>query len=197
MGKLMTVDEVLEVVKKDTLFYRNSGGGVTASGGEPAYQPVFLKALLTRCQEAGLHTALDTCGYVDWKTLADILEHVDLVLYDVKHMDSEEHRRLTGVGNKLILQNLERMAKYKSVIIRIPLIPGYNDSETNIRATAEFLSRIGVLRVDIAPYHQLGVGKYERLGEVYALSHVAACTDEQTERSKHLLELYGLEVALA
>lgn len=197
MGKQMTVEEVFEVVKKDTLFYRNSGGGMTASGGEPVYQPVFLKALLTRCQEAGLHTALETSGYVDWKTLKDILEHVDLVLYDVKHMDSEEHRRLVGIGNELILENLEKIAKDKSIIIRVPLIPGYNDSEWNIKATGEFLSRIGISKVDIAPYHQLGVGKYERLGMVYTLGHVATCTEEQTEKAKHLLELYGLEVSLA
>ena len=197
MGKQMTVEQVFDVVKKDTLFYRNSGGGVTCSGGEPTHQPVFLKSLLTRCQEAGLHTALDTCGYVDWKTMEEALEHVDLVLYDIKHMDSEEHRRLTGVGNELILGNLEKMAKSKSIWVRIPLIPDYNDSEENIRATGEFLSRIGIQKVDVAPYHQLGMGKYERLGLVYALTDLAACSEEQTEKTKRVLESYGLEVSLA
>jgi len=139
----MTVEEVFQVVSKDTLFYRNSGGGVTTSGGEPTHQPEFLKALHTRCQEAGLHTALDTCGLVEWKTLEEVLEHVDLVLFDLKHMDSEAHRNLTGVGNEIILENLERTTKHKLVVVRIPLIPGYTDSKTNIEASGQFLSRIG------------------------------------------------------
>lgn len=197
IGKLMTVEEVFQVVSKDTLFYRNSGGGVTASGGEPLHQPEFLKALLTRCQEAGMHTTLDTCGLAEWSTVADILEHVDLVLFDLKHMDSEMHGRLTGVSNETILQNLERIAKLKVVIVRIPLIPDYNDSETNIEASGQFLSSIGISRVDVVPYHQLGMGKYERLGKKYALSDVAPMSDERTEICIRILERYGLEVAVA
>jgi len=197
VGELMTVEEVFQVVSKDTLFYRNSGGGVTTSGGEPTHQPEFLKALLARCQEAGLHTALDTCGLVDWQTLEEILEYVDLVLFDLKHMDSEVHRNLTGVGNEIILQNLENTAKRKSVVVRIPLVPGYTDSKTNIEASGEFLSRIGISRVDVVPYHQLGVGKYERLGKKYALSGLEAMSDERTELCMEILERYGLHVDVA
>ncbi len=197
IGKLMSVEEVFEIVRKDTLFYRNSGGGVTASGGEPVHQPEFVRALLTRCQGAGLHTALDTCGFGEWNTLEDILEHVDLVLFDLKHMDTEMHRRLTGVGNEIILQNLERTAKLKPVIVRIPLIPGHTDSKANIEASGQFLSRIGVSRVDVVPYHQLGVGKYQRLGRQYALSDVAACSDEREEICMQILERCGLEVSVA
>jgi len=193
----MSVEEVFEIVRKDTLFYRNSGGGVTASGGEPVHQPEFVTALLTRCQGAGLHTALDTCGFGEWNTLEDTLEHVDLVLFDLKHMDTEMHRRLTGVGNEIILQNLERTAKLKPVIVRIPLIPGHTDSKANIEASGQFLSRIGVSRVDVVPYHQLGVGKYERLGRQYALSDVAACSDEREEICMQILERCGLEVSVA
>ena len=119
MGRLMGVEEVVQVVNKDTLFYRNSGGGVTVSGGEPTHQAEFVKALLARCHESGLHTALDTCGLVEWDVLEEILEYTDLVLFDLKHMDSEEHRKLTGVGNEIILQNLERLASFKSVVVRV------------------------------------------------------------------------------
>lgn len=197
VGELMTVEEVFQVVSKDTLFYRNSGGGVTTSGGEPTHQPEFLKALHTRCQEAGLHTALDTCGLVEWKTLEEVLEHVDLVLFDLKHMDSEAHRNLTGVGNEIILENLERTTKHKLVVVRIPLIPGYTDSRTNIEASGQFLSRIGASRVDVVPYHQLGVGKYTRLGKQYALSDVETISDERTEICIQILERYGLQVDVA
>ncbi|MFC1869755.1 glycyl-radical enzyme activating protein [Chloroflexota bacterium] len=196
-GKLMSVEEVFQIVREDTLFYRNSGGGVTTSGGEPTSQPEFVRALFARCQEAGLHTTLDTCGMVEWKTLKGILEHVDLVLFDVKHMDTKMHKRLTGVGNAIILQNLERTAKIRPVIIRIPLIPGYNDSRANIEASGQFLSKIGVSRVDIAPYHRLGAGKYERLGRQYALGDVETCGDERVEASRQILESYGLEVSVA
>jgi len=197
MGQLMGVEEVVQVVNKDTLFYRNSGGGVTVSGGEPTHQAEFVKALLARCQESGLHTALDTCGLVEWEVLEEILEFADLVLFDLKHMDSEEHRKLTGVGNEIILSNLEKLAKVKSVVVRIPLVPGLNDSKTNIEASGEFLARIGVSRVDVAPYHQLGVGKYERLGKKYPLPDVDAMSDEGTDLCIQVLERYGLEVDIA
>jgi len=197
MGRLMGVEEVVQVVNKDTLFYRNSGGGVTVSGGEPTHQAEFVKALLARCHESGLHTALDTCGLVEWDVLEEILEYADLVLFDLKHMDSEEHRKLTGVGNEIILQNLERLAKLKPVVVRIPLIPGLTDSKTNIEASGEFLARIGALRVDVVPYHQLGMGKYERLGKKYALTDVEPMSDEGTDLCIQVLERYGLEVDIA
>ena len=197
VGGLMTVEEVFEIASKDTLFYRNSGGGVTCSGGEPTHQPEFLKAFFSRCQEAGLHTALDTCGLVEWETLEDILEYVDLVLFDLKHMDSEAHRNITGVGNEIILGNLEKASKVKPVVVRIPLIPGYTDSKTNIEASGEFISRIGISQVDVVPYHQLGVGKYERLGKKYALRDLDPISDERTEECIKILERYGLQVEIA
>ncbi|GAI65461.1 unnamed protein product [marine sediment metagenome] len=157
-GRTMTVDEVVEIVRKDELFYRNSGGGVTASGGEPTYQPDFLKQLLRQCQSCGIHTTLDTCGHVKWEVMAEILDYVDLVYYDLKHMDTVRHGELTGVGNELILDNATRIPQSgKPIVIRIPLIPGCNDSEENIKTMAEFVTGIKVVRVDIVPFHQLGV----------------------------------------
>jgi len=194
----MTVDEVVEVVRKDELFYRNSGGGVTASGGEPTYQPDFLKQLFKQCQRYGIHTTLDTCGYVRWEIMEGVLDNVDLVYYDLKHMDTVRHRELTGVGNELILDNARRISQSgKPIVIRLPLIPGYNDSEENIKAVAEFVVGMKVERVDILPFHQLGSKKYERLGITYQLNEVKPYPEEQVEAFKKALESYGLEVSIA
>jgi pyruvate formate lyase activating enzyme len=196
-GKFMTLAEVLSIVKRDTLFYQNSGGGVTASGGEPTYQPVFLREFFRQCQDSGLHTTLDTCGYVRWKVLEGILEYVALVLFDIKHMDPARHEELTGVDNRLILENAERIAqKGKPMIIRMPLIPGYNDSSENVRAVAEFMGQTGLRRIDVLPYHKLGVSKYRRLGREYQLSEAETYEEEKAQLIKGLLESYGLEVSI-
>lgn len=197
-GRLMTSDEVVNVVKRDILFYRNSGGGVTASGGEPTYQPDFLFEIFQKCQQAGLHTALDTSGYVRWETLRRILGCVDLVLFDIKHMDPLRHRELTGVDNKLILENIRKISNEGvPLIARVPLIPGWNDSEENIKSTAELLTQLRIVRVDILPYHQFGMRKYERLGIIFKLNAVQPYTEEQVEAIKKSLEAYGLETAIA
>ncbi len=197
-GKFMTVEEVLDVVEKDVSFYRNSGGGVTASGGEPTCQPDFLQELFRRCQESGLHTAVDTCGYVRWEVLERILEHVALVLFDIKHMDPVRHRELTGVDNQLILENARRTAqKGKPMIIRMPLIPGYNDSLGNIKSVAEFMNQTGLRRIDLLPYHKLGVSKYKRLGREFQLGEVKSYSEEKVQPIQELFESYGLEVSIA
>jgi len=197
-GRVMSVEEVVEVVRKDELFYRNSGGGITASGGEPTYQPEFLKQLFRECQRYGIHTTLDTCGYVRWKVLEGILDYVDLVYYDLKHMDTGRHREFTGVGNKLILDNARRISQSgKPIVMRIPLIPGYNDSEESIRAMAEFVTGIKIERVDIVPFHQLGSKKYERLGMTYKLGGVRPYQEAEIQAFKGIFESHGLEVSIA
>jgi len=197
-GKTMTVAEVVEIVRKDELFYRNSDGGVTASGGEPTYQPDFLKQLFQQCQGYGLHTTLDTCGYVRWEVMAEILDYVDLVYYDLKHVDKVRHGELTGVANELILDNARRISQAgKPMVIRIPLIPGCNDSVESIRAMAEFVTGIKVARVDIVPFHQFGSKKYERLGMIYRLGEAKAYQEDEIEAFKDILQSYGLEVSVA
>ena len=170
-GRVVSVEEVIEEVKKDMPFYENSGGGVTLSGGEPAMQPQFCIAVLRESKKAGMHTALDTSGYVKWETFSRILEYVDLVLYDIKHMDPLKHKEYTGLSNRLILSNLRRLDKLGIPIeIRMPMIPGLNDSEGNLSATCEFLSGMeNVERIKLLPYHRLGEGKYERLDMEYKL----------------------------
>ncbi len=165
-GKVMTVDEVWDIVKQDERYYRSSGGGVTIGGGEPTFQPYFTYALMKRCQENHIHVALDTCGYVDSKPVLRCLEEADLLLFDLKGLDEARHRDNTGVSNELILKNLIRLdAMGKAIIIRLPLIPGYTDSEINIEATAKLISGLkSVERVDLLAYHLYGSTKYEQLG---------------------------------
>ena len=196
-GKLMTVDEVLEEVKKDALFYQNSGGGVTLSGGEPTHQPEFLWHLLKGSQESGIQTALDTSGFVKPDILRKVLEHTDLVLYDIKHMDPAKHKELTGVDNRLILENAKMIATMgKPMIIRVPLIPGHNDSKENIKALAELMLSLGLKKVDLLPYHSLGKIKYQRLGMEYKLSDLKPYEAGEVAKIKTDLESYGLQVGV-
>ena len=181
-GKEYTVDEVMEIVVKDMDYYRNSGGGVTASGGEACGQPAFLSAFLERCQKRGLHTTLDSCGFVSSETLAAILEHVDLVLYDIKAIDPELHERLTGVSNELILKNAKLIAdKGVPMIIRVPLIPQCNATVENIQATAKFAHELGDIEVNLLPYHKFGSGKYDALDMEYPLEGVETLETEFIE----------------
>lgn len=194
-GEMMTTDHVVSVVEKDSLFYRNSDGGVTFSGGEPTHQAPFLLELLKDCQRKGFHTCLDTCAHVHWEVLKEILDYVDLVLFDVKHMDPQRHRELTGVDNRLILDNLKQIVEMgKKIIVRVPLLPGINDSEDNLNALGSFMSQLSMRRVDLLPYHRLGVKKYERLGMNYELQELKSFKREAVENIKGILENFGLEV---
>ena len=196
-GKLMTVEEVLEEVKKDALFYQNSGGGVTFSGGEPTQQPEFLWHLLKRCQESGIQTALDTSGFVKPEILKKVLEHTNLVLYDIKHMDPAKHKELTDVDNRLILENARMIAAMgKPMIIRVPLIPGHNDSRENLKALADFMLGLGLKKIDLLPYHSLGKIKYQRLGMEYKLSDLKPFAAGEVAKIKADLESYGLQVGV-
>jgi pyruvate formate lyase activating enzyme len=181
-GKYMTVDEVMAIVIKDMDYYRNSGGGVTTSGGEACGQPAFLTALLERCQKRGLHTTLDTCGFVASETLESILGHVDLVLYDIKAVDPELHKRLTGVSNEIILKNARLIAdKGIEMIFRVPLIPENNATLENVEAIVKFAHELGDLEVNLLPYHRLGVGKYKSLDMEYPLENLKTLETEYIE----------------
>jgi pyruvate formate lyase activating enzyme len=196
-GRLMTVEEVLEEVKKDTLFYQNSAGGVTFSGGEPTQQPEFLWRLSKQCQDSGIHTALDTCGLVKPEILKRVLEYTGLVLYDIKHMDPLKHKEFTGVDNRLILENARMIARTgKPMIIRVPLIPGHNDSRENVKALAQFMNELRLTRIDLLPYHTLGKEKYRRLGMEYKLSELKPYAGDEVAKIKAELESYGLQVGV-
>lgn len=173
-GKIVSVEEVIEEVKKDMPFYENSKGGVTLSGGEPTMQAEFCLAILKESRKAGMHTTLDTSGCVKWETFREILGYVDLVLYDIKHANPEKHKEYTGLSNEIILSNLRKLDELGIPIdIRIPVIPGLNDSEENLSAVAQLLSDMkNIQRVKLLPYHRLGEDKYERLDMEYTLKDI-------------------------
>jgi pyruvate formate lyase activating enzyme len=198
VGRRMTVAEVLREVMQDSAFYARSGGGLTLSGGEPTAQPEFAAALLRtyKVEERGASTALETCGYCDWLQLERILDYTDLVLFDIKLMDSGRHRRLTGVGNEVILQNARRVVfAGKRLVVRVPLIPGFTDSDDNVGRIAEFAADLpNVEELHLLPYHRLGEAKYARLGRRYCLQGAVALPAERVAELQALVERTGLRV---
>lgn len=197
-GQHMDVDEVVEECSKDELFYRNSGGGVTLSGGEPLYQPEFALNLLKSCKEKGLSTALDTSGYASWKVLEKVLQYTDLVLYDIKHIDSEMHHSSTGIKNDLILKNLRRVVDTRRarVWIRIPIIPNFNDSEQYIEKLAAFISQMPVEKISLLGYHEWGRPKYEFLGRDYPVNGSVSPSQERLQGLSDIMQSKGLEVTV-
>jgi pyruvate formate lyase activating enzyme len=197
-GEEATVDDLLEDVDKDQLLYETSGGGVTVSGGEPAMQPSFTSALFGAFKERGYHTVLDTSGYTERSAFERVLADADLVLYDLKHMDSFTHEEITGVPNGLILANLERAAgSGKTLVVRVPVIPGYNDTPENITAMADYLGGLkGVESVELLPYHNLGAPKYLALGREYPLEGLRTPEPEELQELGSLLETEGLRVVI-
>lgn len=171
VGKYMTVAEVMEEIERDVRFYRRSGGGITVTGGEPLMQPEYVQALLKECNAKDIDTAIETCGYSDEESLEKVIPYVDLALYDIKHMDEEKHKEFTGDGNAKILKNARLIVeKHKSMKIRIPVVPGYNDSDENIENIAKFACTLNnVDEINLIPYHSFGESKYNSLGKHYKL----------------------------
>ena len=195
VGREMTVDEVMAEVEKDRAFYRRSGGGVTVGGGEPLAQYRFAAELLKAAQEAYLHTALETCGHAPWSHLEAVLKQVDLLQFDLKHMDPGKHQELTGQSNELILSNLKRVLSVKApqdVIVRIPVVPGCNDSVENIRETAGFVAGLGFNQVELVPYHRLGVSKYAQYGRIYQLADWEPASQDQLDELRKVVKEFGL-----
>ncbi len=183
-GKTMTVAQVITEIEKDILFFDESSGGVTFSGGEPLYQPDFLGELLETCQVQGIHTALDTSGFSRWEVINRVRKHVDLFLYDLKLMDDEKHRRFTGVSNRVILDNLRELSSRNHHIrIRFPVIPGITDDQDNVTAIATFVASLpSAPDVDILPYHGSGSAKYEGIGSSYSLPDLRPPSDADMAR---------------
>ncbi len=196
IGRWMTAEEVFQEIAADKLFYDNSGGGVTISGGEPTLQVNFLRELLEKCRKAGIHTALDTSGYVEWDQLESIADLVDLFLYDLKHLDAGRHSRLTGVSNRLILENFQKLReRHKALIVRFPLIPGCNDSADNIQAMIDYL-RSGSERVEILPFNRAAGSKYALIGKRYALADVPTPPEGELEKIEALFREAGIAVSV-
>jgi pyruvate formate lyase activating enzyme len=197
-GKAMTAEEVIDQIKKDSIFYDESGGGVTFSGGEPLSQPDFLLELLEQCKKNEYHTAIDTCGYGATEIVTAASRMADLFLYDLKSMDDEKHVRYTGVSNKLILENLNAISRLGSrIFIRIPLMPGINDDKVNIKATAEVIKNTsGIDQVNILPYHNIASDKYTRLGRQNGSVDIPVPSEEHIESIKKEFLDCGIKVKI-
>jgi pyruvate formate lyase activating enzyme len=200
MGRYMTARQVFEDVSADSIFYQNSDGGVTLSGGDPVAQPGFTVSILKLCREAGIHTAIETCGFSKWEILKGILEHTDLVLYDIKHMDSAKHKAYTGVANELILGNAKKIYEELKLpmLARVPIIPGYNDSPENMESTAQFIANDlrGSAKVHLLPYHRLGESKHERMEEFDKSTSIEPPSEEHMEGLHKIFESVGLKVVI-
>lgn len=174
VGKTMTPDAVVKEILKDKMHFKNSKGGVTFSGGEPFIQPCFLAETAGKCRENQVPVAVETCGYGNYELFSPALKYIDLIYFDVKHTDDELHRKLTGKSNEIVLENLRKIDQHGiEIILRMALIPGYNDQSENLLTVARLAVKTQhVKTVELMPYHKLGEGKYNSLGRIYQLKTV-------------------------
>jgi pyruvate formate lyase activating enzyme len=198
VGRITGATELMEEIARDTIFFDESGGGVTFSGGEPLLQPEFLLSLLQACRTKGIHTAIDTTGYAPPEIVEQISDWTDLFLYDLKVVDEARHLEYTGVSNTLILKNLQWLAaRGKAIIIRIPVIPGMTDTPENIRQVGEFVAALpNVVSLELLPYHAAGLGKYERLRLNYTMPETAQVTPAEVDRIACELQQYGIRIEI-
>lgn len=198
IGWQSAIDTIIGEIEKDLPFYDQSGGGVTFSGGEPLYQADHLIMLLKRCHELEIHRSVDTSGYVETATLLAVAEHTDLFLFDLKLMDSDKHKIFTGVPNELILQNLQALDEAGAAVrVRFPLIATINDSEADVEAMGRFLSGLTRINdVDILVYHDLAGAKYQKLSRPDMTDKTYRVGPEIVDRSRRILERFGLAVHL-
>jgi pyruvate formate lyase activating enzyme len=194
-GRNVTIGELMREIERDVVFYDQSGGGVTASGGEPLQQAGFLEELLKQCRRRRISTVVETCGLARADALLAVARYTDLFLYDLKLMDDARHRAKTGGSNRRILENLRLLAtEGASVRVRFPLIPGITDDRSNVHAIGTLLAELHVCQVDVLPYHRAGLAKYDRLDRTYALADVPVPSAVQVEEVAAALRRHGLQV---
>lgn len=192
IGKDVTVEEVMEIVEKDRPYYQRSGGGLTLSGGESLCQPDFARDLLRAAKERGINTALESMGCAPFSVIEEILPYLDTYLLDIKHMDGEKHREFTGRSNELMLENAEKIAVTgkTNLVIRVPVIPGFNCTKKEIQDIAVFADRLaGVKKIHLLPYHRLGQDKYEGLGRKYELEGLLPPENGQMEELREAVRM--------
>lgn len=195
VGKDVTVGEIIGDVLKDRAYYRRSGGGITLSGGETLLQKEFAYALLTAAKENGLTTAIESTAFAPFETIEKLLPVIDVFLMDIKHINSNKHKEYTSQPNELILENAIKIAKSaKKLIIRVPVIPTFNDTEDEIRQIAQFTKKLGTVEeIHLLPYHRLGEDKYGYLGREYTLSHISSNSSDKMQTLKSVCESQGLK----
>lgn len=191
IGRDVTVREVMETVVKDRMYYRRSGGGLTLSGGESLCQPEFAAALLRAAKENGINTAMESMACAKYETIEKLLPWLDCYLMDIKHVNCEKHRAFTGKSNELMLENAGKVAQsgMTELVIRVPVIPTFNDTPEEIAGIARFADSLpGVRKIHLLPYHRLGMDKYEGLGRTYQMADILPPSGEQMERLKREVE---------
>ena len=198
IGREISVPEVMAEIEKDIVFYDDSGGGVTFSGGEPLLQPDFLRALLRECKTRSLHTAVDTCGYAPLPVMKDVAASTDLFLYDVKIMDPKKHQLYTGVDNTCIMENLKFLLENNyGVEIRIPVVPDITDTEENIHQIIAWLQPFGCdCKVSLLAYNKLGKDKYKRLQLKDRMSNTKVPSTKRMEKVKKMFGAKGFSVSI-
>jgi pyruvate formate lyase activating enzyme len=198
IGRPVSTAQIVEQLEKDVIFYDQSGGGATFSGGEPLMQHRFLCSLLEECKKRRIHTAVDTSCYCQPKVLEEVANLADLFLCDLKHTDSQIHKKFTGVDNTTILENIQRLsAAGKKIIIRMPVIGGFNDDESNIEESGNFAASLkSLVRFDILPYHSGGMAKSERLADGTRQTKFKTPSDKQLEQVAGKLKKIGLNVRI-
>lgn len=194
IGRDVTVEEVINIVKQDMPYYRRSGGGMTLSGGEMLCQSDFAYALLRTAKENAINTAVETTGFAPYEKIEKLLPYIDTVLLDIKHINSAKHQAFTSQPNERILENAVKIAQNaKKLIIRVPVIPTFNDTEEEIAAIAQFASGLqGVREIHLLPYHRFGKDKYDGLGREYGMGDLPSPTDAHMQSLKAVAERYGL-----
>lgn len=190
-GSIKSVKEVLDMVEQDGSFYTRSGGGITLSGGEPTLQSDFATGLLKEAKRRRINTAIETCGYADWGKMNELIQFVDTVLFDIKSMDSAKHKQYTGVSNEVILDNFKKLCEQypkKNILVRTPIIPGFNDTETDVLAIVNFIKGYPNVQYELLGYHRLGEPKYSYIDKEYLLNGVAPLQEEHIAALKKLVK---------
>jgi len=200
VGEEKSVHEVMRIIRRDRRYYDNSGGGVTLTGGEPLFQCEFCRELLKACRNEGIRTAIETSGFATWECISSVLPYLDLLFYDIKHIDAELHREYTGVSNDRILENLTKLTSVFTegeIIVRIPFIPGHNSSDETQQRMYELINQLPrVRRIEVMPYHRLGMLKYRGLGRDYGLANLDAVHRHEIEHLRELGARYGIDVQI-
>ena len=202
VGREMTTDELFNILKKEIRLYRNSGGGVTFSGGEPLLYPEFIEETAKRLKQFNINIAIETCGFFDWKRSEKALELCDIIFFDIKTMDEGTHKKFTGKSNRMILANLKRLADMEhffstspnKIVVSMPIIPGVMDTVEKVRSAGEYVAGLGIKNIKLLPYHRLSLGKYESLGMKYPHEKFDRDIEKELiEKMKEELEGMGID----
>lgn len=198
IGRQIGIGELIAEIERDVVFYDQSGGGVTFSGGEPLMQPDFLLGLLVECKARDIHTAVDTSCYAPAEVVDDVSPYIDLFLCDLKHMNSTRHKQATSFSNELILENIRRIAAAgRKIVLRLPLVPGFNDDDLNLEATGRFATSLGaVVAMDVLPYNSGGSAKSVRLAGQRDMLRATPPTDERLRAAVKKLQSFGLTIGI-